>query len=191
MSEAGEISPRGEAGSQESATSAVGGESFVHEITPLDNLTSLAVRYRTTVGAIRRLNPGMILAHYISPSTKTIKVPMTSEYLALGTEQENILSPEEEVQQATANERYFCRKSFMARFQCSEEEANYYLEESKEDLELAIQLRREDIHFERVKQFCERVQGMCSLEEARQFLEEANFNVEKAASAFKFQKKWK
>eukprot|EP00475_Leptophrys_vorax_P036106 TRINITY_DN603_c0_g2_i1.p2 TRINITY_DN603_c0_g2~~TRINITY_DN603_c0_g2_i1.p2 ORF type:complete len:236 (+),score=65.52 TRINITY_DN603_c0_g2_i1:1584-2291(+) len=48
---------------------------LMHDVTPLDNLVSLSVRYGVSVAAIKRLNPFLILSHHIPPTAKSLKIP--------------------------------------------------------------------------------------------------------------------
>ncbi len=54
-----------------------------HIVQPMDNLVSLSVRYRCSTAAIKRANPGIILAqNYIPPKIQVLKIPVRDQNIS-------------------------------------------------------------------------------------------------------------
>jgi hypothetical protein len=152
--------------------------SIVHQVTPLDNLVKLAVQYRTSIAAIRRLNPELLLANHIPPNIKEIRVPRSAAANSTTS------TSKEEKEQGEANERYFKEKAFVQKFNCEEEEAIYYLNQTKYDLEAAIRILQKEIEAVKVGEFVKKVRGLCTVEEAEHWLKSSKWRVEMAVHYF-------
>jgi hypothetical protein len=173
-------------------------EDFImHTVTPLDNLIALAVKYRTSVAAIKRANPVLKLNGSIPPTTKEIRIPASAKVTTIapppvtadssiseaGSSVSGGSLSQDDVEKATqmeANERYYKFKAFVQKFNCSEGEAVMYLEKNGYSMENAIAEVTKDIQFKKVQSFVDKVGGHCTVEEAEAWLQAANWRVEMA-----------
>jgi hypothetical protein len=158
-------------------------EYFEHQVTPLDNLTKLAVQYKTSIAAIRRLNPDLLLKNHIPPTVKMVKVPKSNKI------KQTLMDSEEIKMQTIANDRLFKEKAFMQKFNCELEEALYYLSEKNYNLEEAINLLQKEIEAAKISEFIRKVGGDCTVDEARVWLGNAKWKVEMAVHFFKSYRK--
>lgn len=153
---------------------------IMHQVSALDNLTALAVRYRTSVAAIRRMNPELVLKHQIPPTAKNIKIPFNPSARKASLE-ESV----EKKAQTEANERFYKVKAFASKFNCEEEEARIYLDRFEYDMEKALSEREQEVKDEKIRKFVYRLNGNCTVEDAECWLARSNWKIEMALHMFR------
>jgi hypothetical protein len=171
-----------------------------HQVTPMDNLVALSVKYGVSVSAIKRTNPFLLLGHQIPPTTKTLKIPVkqssqqqqqpvstSTDDLQPGEEvvEEKELDPVEEMKQSDANVEYFAVKGLTQRCGVGEKEALFMLQFFEGDVDKAREALKEKKEMEKVSAFCEKVHGECTVEEAEHWLKLYRWDVGQAAFFYK------